>query len=44
MRAARTDKDVSALCQVVSAKLVADPAESFVERVNAALPSKVRGG
>jgi tRNA pseudouridine(38-40) synthase len=42
MRAARTDKGVSAACQVVSAKLVVDPAETFVERVNALLPQQVR--
>jgi tRNA pseudouridine(38-40) synthase len=40
-RAARTDKGVSAVCQVVSAKLVVEPAGSFVERVNAALPDQV---
>jgi tRNA pseudouridine(38-40) synthase len=41
MRAARTDKGVSAACQVVSAKLVVEPAETFVERVNALLPQQV---
>ena len=40
-RAARTDKGVSAVCQVVSAKLVVDPAESFASRVNAHLPAQV---
>jgi tRNA pseudouridine(38-40) synthase len=43
MRAARTDKGVSAACQVVSAKLVVEPAETFVERVNALLPQQVGG-
>lgn len=42
MRAARTDKGVSAACQVVSAKLVVDPADTFAERVNALLPKQVR--
>jgi len=38
MRSARTDKGVNAVGQVVSAKLVIDPTETLMERVNAALP------
>ena len=34
-RCARTDKGVSAISQVVSAKLAADPLDTFAERVNA---------
>eukprot|EP00850_Spirogloea_muscicola_P009509 SM000053S17466 [mRNA] locus=s53:514065:516429:- [translate_table: standard] len=41
MRAARTDKGVSAVGQVVSARVVVDP-PGFVERVNDALPPTVR--
>ena len=37
MRSARTDKGVNAVGQVVSAKLVIDPVESLVERINAHL-------
>lgn len=40
-RAARTDKGVSALCQVVSAKLMIEPKDTFAERVNEHLPSQV---
>lgn len=43
-RAARTDKGVSALCQVVSAKLMVEPRDTFAERVNAHLPQQVREG
>jgi tRNA pseudouridine38-40 synthase len=38
MRSARTDKGVNAVGQVVSAKLVIEPTETLVERINAALP------
>lgn len=41
MRAARTDKGVSAVGQVVSAKLFIDP-PGLVERVNSYLPKQVR--
>lgn len=41
-RSARTDKGVSAICQVVSARLVADPVETFPERVNKHLPDQIR--
>jgi tRNA pseudouridine38-40 synthase len=41
MRAARTDKGVSAVGQVVSARLVIDP-PGFVERVNEHLPKEIR--
>lgn len=40
MRAARTDKGVSAVGQVVSFKMVMEP-EGMLERINAALPSQV---
>eukprot|EP00271_Cylindrocystis_brebissonii_P006772 TRINITY_DN1956_c0_g5_i1.p1 TRINITY_DN1956_c0_g5~~TRINITY_DN1956_c0_g5_i1.p1 ORF type:complete len:710 (+),score=141.78 TRINITY_DN1956_c0_g5_i1:185-2314(+) len=40
-RAARTDKGVSALCQVVSARMFIDP-PGFVERVNKELPPAIR--
>jgi hypothetical protein len=40
MRAARTDKGVSAVGQVVSLKMVLEPA-GVVERINAALPDQV---
>jgi len=40
-RAARTDKGVSALCQVVSAKLMIEPKDTFAERINTHLPSQV---
>lgn len=43
-RAARTDKGVSALCQVVSAKLMIEPKDNFADRVNKHLPQQVRGG
>lgn len=41
MRAARTDKGVSAIGQIVSARLVIDP-PGFVERVNQHLPKDIR--
>ena len=41
MRAARTDKGVSAVCQVVSGLFFVDP-PGFVERVNSYLPKKIR--
>lgn len=41
-RAARTDKGVSAVCQVVSAKLMFEPQEGFAARVNAHLPDQIR--
>lgn len=41
MRAARTDKGVSAVCQVVSAKLVIDPQDTLVDRINQHLPAQV---
>lgn len=41
MRAARTDKGVSAVAQIVSARLVIDP-PGFVERVNQHLPKDIR--
>ena len=41
MRAARTDKGVSAVGQVVSARLVIDP-PGFVERLNEHLPKEIR--
>lgn len=40
MRAARTDKGVSAVGQVVSFKMVMEP-EGMLERINANLPSQV---
>jgi hypothetical protein len=40
MRAARTDKGVSAVGQVVSLKMVIEP-EGVVDRINAALPDQV---
>ena len=40
-RAARTDKGVSAVCQVVSGLFFVDP-PGFVERVNSYLPEKIR--
>lgn len=40
MRAARTDKGVSAVGQVVSLRMVVEP-EGMVERINAALPDQV---
>eukprot|EP00877_Chromochloris_zofingiensis_P006784 jgi/Chrzof1/2359/Cz11g12070.t1 len=42
MRAARTDKGVSAVCQVVSAKLVIDPQDTLVDRINQHLPAQIR--
>jgi tRNA pseudouridine38-40 synthase len=42
MRAARTDKGVSAACQVVSAKLLGEPIDTFCARVNQQLPAEVR--
>ncbi|PRW60709.1 tRNA pseudouridine synthase mitochondrial-like [Chlorella sorokiniana] len=41
MRAARTDKGVSAVGQVVSLKMVLEP-PGMVERINAALPNQIR--
>lgn len=41
MRAARTDKGVSAIGQVVSLKMMVEP-EGVIERINAALPPQVR--
>ncbi|KAL4427693.1 hypothetical protein ABPG75_001782 [Micractinium tetrahymenae] len=41
MRAARTDKGVSAVGQVVSFKMVMDP-EGMLERINANLPGQIR--
>lgn len=41
MRAARTDKGVSAVGQIISARLVIDP-PGFVERVNEHLPKDIR--
>eukprot|EP00897_Mesotaenium_endlicherianum_P009919 jgi/Mesen1/8956/ME000056S08358 len=41
VRAARTDKGVSAVGNVVSAKIVVDP-PGFLERVNEQLPSRIR--
>lgn len=41
MRAARTDKGVSAACQVVSAKLMVEPPDLFAARVNQHLPKQV---
>ncbi|KAH9534151.1 hypothetical protein CY35_18G091500 [Sphagnum magellanicum] len=41
MRAARTDKGVSAVGQVISARLVIDP-PGFVDRVNQHLPKQIR--
>ncbi|QDZ18011.1 tRNA pseudouridine synthase [Chloropicon primus] len=41
MRAARTDKGVSAACNVVSLKMVLEP-EGIVERINEKLPDDVR--
>ena len=41
MRAARTDKGVSAACQVVSAKLMVEPTDTFADRVNLHLPKQV---
>lgn len=41
MRSARTDKGVSAVGQVVSGKFIIDP-PGLVERINAALPEKIR--
>eukprot|EP00879_Flechtneria_rotunda_P024275 GHRR01025727.1.p1 GENE.GHRR01025727.1~~GHRR01025727.1.p1 ORF type:complete len:494 (+),score=222.50 GHRR01025727.1:219-1700(+) len=40
-RAARTDKGVSAACQVVSAKLMLEPKGTLVERINAQLPQQI---
>eukprot|EP00878_Enallax_costatus_P017892 GHUV01018804.1.p1 GENE.GHUV01018804.1~~GHUV01018804.1.p1 ORF type:complete len:472 (+),score=148.98 GHUV01018804.1:87-1418(+) len=42
MRAARTDKGVSAACQVVSAKLMVEPTDTFADRVNQHLPKQIR--
>lgn len=42
MRAARTDKGVSAVGQVVSLKMVLEP-EDMVDRINQHLPPQVRG-
>ncbi|GBF91497.1 tRNA pseudouridine synthase, mitochondrial-like [Raphidocelis subcapitata] len=41
-RCARTDKGVSAVSQVVSAKICGDPLEAFAGRVNAHLPDQIR--
>jgi hypothetical protein len=41
MRAARTDKGVSAVCQVVSAQLVLDDPPGALGRINEALPDQV---
>jgi tRNA pseudouridine(38-40) synthase len=41
MRAARTDKGVSAVCQVVSAKIVLDPQDTLIARINQHLPQQV---
>jgi tRNA pseudouridine(38-40) synthase len=43
MRAARTDKGVSAVGQVVSLKMVLEP-PGMLQRINDALPEQVRAG
>ncbi|KAL8151438.1 hypothetical protein V2J09_021246 [Rumex salicifolius] len=40
-RSARTDKGVSAVCQVVSGRFIIDP-PGFVERLNSQLPNQIR--
>ncbi|KAI8468204.1 MAG: pseudouridine synthase [Monoraphidium minutum] len=41
-RSARTDKGVSATCQVVSAKINVEPVETVAARINAQLPAQIR--